>query len=89
LAIAQVLQELEDGHQGQPPGRQTGLPSTGVERGEVLIAVQRGALVAQARDRRAAWKRRSGHTFGLCGDGFYRIASICKACANTSIFAIL
>jgi hypothetical protein len=71
LAIAQVLQELEDGHQGQPPGRQTWLSSTGVERGEVFIAVQLGEPVAQARDRRTARKRRSGHTFGLGGDGFY------------------
>ncbi len=40
LAVAEVLEELEDRHQREPPGRQRRLPAHGEERGEVGVLVR-------------------------------------------------
>ena len=68
LAVAQMFEKLKYRDQSQPPGRQAGLAATRVERLKVLVPVEVGKLVAQARDDGAEGKSSAGNAHGLGGN---------------------
>ncbi len=68
LPVAEVLEELEDRDQRQPPRRQAGLTPAGVERGEALVLVEGAELVAQPHDGRAPGEGGAGDARGLGRD---------------------
>jgi hypothetical protein len=68
LPIAQVLEELENGDQGQPPRREAGLAPGGVELAEILVLVEGAELVAQPGDHGALGEGGAGDAHGLGRD---------------------
>ena len=68
LAVAEVLEELEDRDQRQPPRREPGLAPGGIEPAEVLVLVEGAELVAQPRDHGALGEGGAGDARGLGGD---------------------
>jgi hypothetical protein len=65
---------LEHGDQGQPPGREGGLPPVGVEVGKVGVANDRPELIADV-----LGDRRDGAGLQGPGDSSGRLAASCKA----------
>ena len=59
-AVGEVLAELQDGDQGQPPGGQGGLAAVGEELGEVAVVVRRCRARRGAGGRGCPWGRRRG-----------------------------
>ena len=71
-AIGQLLDELEDGHQGQPP-RCLGMPTPGrIERSEFEVIEDRPQLVTQGQTDVVSRKGRSGDAGGLIRNRFDR-----------------
>src|SRR3954463_13649808 len=68
LAVAEVLEELEDRDQRQPPRREPGLAPGGIELAEVPVLVEGAELVAQPRDHGALGEGGAGDARGLGGD---------------------
>jgi hypothetical protein len=68
LPVAQVLEELENGDQGQPPRREAGLAPGGVELAEILVLVEGAELVAQPGDHGALGEGGAGDARGLGRD---------------------
>ena len=59
-SIRESLAELQDGDEGEPPGGEGGLPTLGVEVGEVLVAEDGSQLITEPE---------IGVSFGECGTG--------------------
>lgn len=68
LPIAEALEELDDCDQGQSPWGQGRLASVGVERAEILVAVQGAELVAQSHGDGAFGKSGAGDTRSFSGN---------------------
>ena len=68
-AVGEVLAELEDGDQGQPPGREGGLPPEGVEVGEVGVVEDGAEFVAEPEVGVAVGEGGTGDAGGILGDG--------------------
>ena len=68
-SIGEVLGELHDGDQGEPPGRQRGLPAPGVEVGEVAVAEDVPELVAEPEVGIPLGEGGAGDAGGQFGDG--------------------
>src|SRR3954468_12406366 len=68
LPVAEVLEELEDRDQRQPPRREAGLAANGVELAEIPVLVEGAELVAQPRDHVALGEGGAGDARGLDGD---------------------
>jgi hypothetical protein len=56
LTVAELLEELEHRHQGQPPRREAGLALAGVQRAEIRVLEEDGELVPQSRHQRVLGK---------------------------------
>ena len=69
-AVGEVLAELEDGDQGQPPGREGGLASAGIEVGEVGVVEDGAEFVAEPEIGIAVGKGGAGDAGGVLGDGW-------------------
>jgi hypothetical protein len=69
LPIREVLGELEDGHQGEPPGRRGRLTARGEEVGEGRVLVDRAEFVAHAHERMPFGEGRPRDAGGFVGDG--------------------
>jgi hypothetical protein len=68
-AVGEILPELNDGDQGQPPGRQRGLAPAGIEVGEVGIGEEGTELVAQLEIGMAVREGGMGDLGRVLGDG--------------------
>jgi hypothetical protein len=68
-AVGEVFTELQDSDQGQPPGRQRGLASAGIELSEIGIGEEGAELVAQLEIRIAIGKGGTGDLGRVLGDG--------------------
>jgi hypothetical protein len=69
LAVGEVRAALEHGDQGQPPGREGGLPTFGVEVGKVVVAKDRPELIAEPEVGIALGEGGAGALCGVLGDG--------------------
>ena len=70
LTVGQPLGELEQGHQGKPPGRLCRAATGGEQVSKPDIVEHRAEFVAQARVATALEKRSAGDAHGLLGDGW-------------------
>ena len=68
LPVAEVLEELEDRDQGQPPWGESGLAPAGIEPPEILVLVEGAELVAQPHDDGALGEGGAGDARGLGRD---------------------
>ena len=69
LSIGEVLGELHDGDQGEPPGGQCGLSAPGVEVGEVAVAEDGAEFVAEPEVGIPLGEGGAGDAGGQLGDG--------------------
>jgi hypothetical protein len=69
-AVGQALGELEQVHQGKPPGCLRRTAAGGEQTRKPGIVEHRAELVAQARVAAAFWKRSAGNAHGLLEDGW-------------------
>jgi hypothetical protein len=68
LAVTQPLAELQERHQGQPPGRVGRPAALGIEVSAVRVGKDRAEVVAQRQVGVAPGKGGAGDTGGLLGD---------------------
>src|SRR5207302_9692688 len=66
LAIGEVLPKLQDGHQGQAPGREARLADKRKQRGEVVVLKNGAESIPQAQVGITFRKGSTGHTGGVC-----------------------
>src|SRR5262249_37963667 len=69
LPVGQVLDELKDGDQGEPPGGLGGSAAAGVEGGEVLVSEDGAQFVAQVEIGVAVGEGGASDPGGVIGDG--------------------
>ena len=67
--VGEVLAELQDGDQGQPPGREGGLSAAGIQVGEVGVVEDGAELVAELQVGVTPGEGGVGDAGGVLGDG--------------------
>src|ERR1700741_1749432 len=72
LAVTQMLQKLENSHQGQPPWRKARLASLGIKRFEIFVLVELAERVTQSGYQRALEESCAGDPRSFNRDLAYR-----------------
>src|SRR5262245_55428987 len=75
LPVGQVLDELKDGDQGEPPGGLNGSAAAGVEGGEVLVGEDGAQFVAQVEIGVAVGEGGASDPGGVVGDGNVQLSA--------------
>src|SRR5262249_6049407 len=94
LAVGQVLDELKDGDEGEPPGGLGWASPSGVEGGEVVIRKEGAEFVAQEEVGVVAGEGGAGHARSFSGDRTERLWSqrhgnsqVCGGAQDTLFYA--